>query len=176
MLQLIRGAPSAEAARQRLIEQYALDEQQAQAILDMQLRRLAALERQRIEEEYKELTTTIADLQALLADPTRVLGVVTDETRKIKDQYGDARRTAITDEAPTDFTNEELIPHQEMVITMSQRGYITCVPATTSRPQHRAATGVTGHRTRRAAPDPGPHGCQGLEHPGGGRPPTSPCD
>ncbi|MSQ22690.1 MAG: DNA topoisomerase 4 subunit A, partial [Dehalococcoidia bacterium] len=81
VIQLIRNAPDTEAARQRLMEQFTLDDAQARAILDMQLRRLAALERLRVEEEYKELTDTIADLRALLGDPARVLAVVTEETR-----------------------------------------------------------------------------------------------
>ena len=148
VIQLIRNAPDTDAARQRLMEQYTLDDEQARAILDMQLRRLAALERQRIEDEYNELTNTISDLQALLADPARVLAVVAEETRKLKEQYGDARRTAVTDETPTDFTKEELIPHQEMVVTLSQRGYIKCTPATTYRLQHRGGKGVRGQSTR----------------------------
>ena len=148
VIQLIRSAPDAETARQRLMEQYALDQEQAQAILDMQLRRLAALERRRIEQEYKELTKTIAELQALLADPASVLAVVAEETGKLKEQYGDARRTAVTDETPTDFTKEELIPHQEVVVTLSQRGYVKCIPTTTYRLQHRGGKGVRGQTTR----------------------------
>ena len=148
VIQLIRNAPDTEAARQRLMEQFTLDDAQARAILDMQLRRLAALERQRVEEEYTELTDTIADLRALLADPVRVLAVVTEETRKLKEQYGDNRRTAISNESPTGFTQEELIPHQEMVVTLSQRGYIKCTPTTTYRLQHRGGKGVRGQSTR----------------------------
>ena len=148
VIQLIRGARDADAARQGLIDRYTLDHEQAQAILEMQLRRLAALERRRIEEEYKELNTTIADLQTLLADPARLLSAVAEETRKLKEQYGDARRTAVTDETPTDFTQEELIPHQEIVVTLSHRGYVKCIPATTYRLQHRGGKGVRGQSTR----------------------------
>ena len=148
VIQLIRAAPDTETARQRLMELYTLDTEQAQAILEMQLRRLAALERKRIEDEFKDLTKTIADLGSLLADPARVLAVVTEETRKLKEEYGDARRTAVTAEEATGFTNEELIPHQEVVVTLSQRGYIKCVPAETYRRQHRGGKGVRGQSTR----------------------------
>ncbi|MFH1141681.1 MAG: DNA gyrase subunit A, partial [Chloroflexota bacterium] len=148
VIQLIRNAPDTETARQRLMEQFTLDDEQAKAILDMQLRRLAALERQRVEDEYKELTDTIADLRSLLGDPARVLAVVTEETRKLKEQYGDARRTAISKESPTGFTQEDLIPHQETVVTLSQRGYIKCTPSTTYRLQHRGGKGVRGQTTR----------------------------
>lgn len=148
VIHLIRNAPDTEAARQRLMQQFTLDDAQARAILDMQLRRLAALERQRVEEEYKELTDTIADLRSLLGDPARVLAVVTEETRKLKEQYGDARRTAIGKESPTGFTQEDLIPHQETVVTLSQRGYIKCTPSTTYRLQHRGGKGVRGQTTR----------------------------
>ena len=93
-IQLIRNAADVEAARLALMERYALDEEQAQAILEMQLRRLAALERKRIEDEFKQLNKRIAELQALLADPSKVLVVVADETRKLKEKFGDERRTA----------------------------------------------------------------------------------
>ena len=148
VIQLIRAADDADAARQGLMEQFALDQEQAQAILDMQLRRIASLERRKIEQEFEELTKTIANLQALLADPVSILAVVKEETEKHKKKYGDDRRTEIIDESPTDFTKEELIPHQEMVVTLSQRGYIKCIPTTTYRLQHRGGKGVRGQTTR----------------------------
>ncbi|MCZ6615507.1 MAG: DNA gyrase subunit A, partial [Chloroflexi bacterium] len=148
VIQLIRAAADADAARQGLMEQFGLDQEQAQAILDMQLRRIASLERRKIEQEYTELTKTIADLKTLLADPAKMLSTVREETEAIKEKYGDARRTAIVDESPTDFTKEELIPHQEMVVTLSQRGYIKCIPTTTYRLQHRGGKGVRGQATR----------------------------
>ncbi len=148
VIKLIRAAKDADTARLGLIEQFGLDQEQAQAILDMQLRRIASLERQKIEDEYKELTKTIADLQGLLADPGRVLAVAKEEIQKVKEEFGDERRTEVTQEGPTDFTNEELIPHQEIVLTLSQRGYIKCVPTTTYRLQHRGGKGVRGQTTR----------------------------
>ena len=147
-IQLIRNAADVEAARLALMERYTLDEEQAQAILEMQLRRLAALERKRIEDEFKQLNKRIAELQALLADPSKVLVVVADETKKLKEKFGDERRTEVTAQEAGDFTNEDLIPHQEVVVTLSQRGYIKCVPADTYRRQHRGGKGVRGQTTR----------------------------
>lgn len=148
VIKIVRAASDIETARQALIEQYNLDTEQAQAILEMQLRRLAALERKKIEDEYNELTKTISRLKNLLSDPSRVLAVVSEETQKIKKDYGDSRRSALSNEEVTGFTNEELIPHQEVVITLSQRGYIKCVPAETYRRQHRGGKGIRGQSTR----------------------------
>ncbi len=147
-IQLIRNADDVESARLALMERYDLDEEQAQAILEMQLRRLAALERKRIEDEFKQLTKRIAELQALLADHSKVLVIVADETRKLKEKFGDERRTEVTAQEAGDFSNEDLIPHQEIVVTLSQRGYIKCVPAETYRRQHRGGKGVRGQTTR----------------------------
>lgn len=148
VIQLIRAADDAESARQGLMAQYGLDQEQAQAILDMQLRRIAALERKKIDEEFEDLTKKIAKLQALLADSVKVLEVIKKETEELKNGFGDNRRTEITQESPTDFTKEELIPHQEMVVTLSDRGYIKCIPTTTYRLQHRGGKGVRGQSTR----------------------------
>jgi len=148
IIELIRAADDADHAKQVLIEKFSLDEEQAQAILDMQLRRISSLERQKIDEEYKNLTKSIADLESLLADPGKVLAVIKDETKKLKEGFGDDRRTAISQEGPTDFTQEELIPHQEVVITLSQRGYIKCIPTNVYRLQHRGGKGVRGQATR----------------------------
>ena len=148
VIKLIRAAADADGARQGLMEQFGLDQEQAQAILDMQLRRISSLERRKIDEEYQSLTKTIAELQALLGDPAKVLAVVKKETAKLKEDFGDPRRTAISNEGPTDFTQEELIPNQEMVVTLSKRGYIKCIPTTTYRLQHRGGKGVRGQTTR----------------------------
>ncbi|PKB64437.1 MAG: DNA gyrase subunit A [SAR202 cluster bacterium Io17-Chloro-G3] len=148
VIQLIRAADDAESARQGLMEQYGLDQEQAQAILDMQLRRIAALERKKIDEEFEELTKKIAKLQSLLADSVKILEVIKKETEELKNGFGDNRRTEITQESPSDFTKEELIPHQEMVVTLSDRGYIKCIPTTTYRLQHRGGKGVRGQSTR----------------------------
>ena len=88
------------------------------------------------------------ELLVIIGNPAPVLAVIAEQTGKLKEQYGDARRTAITDETPTDFTKEELIPHQEVVVTLSQRGYVKCIPTTTYRLQHRGGKGVRGQTTR----------------------------
>lgn len=147
-IQLIRNADDAESARIGLMEKYDLDEDQAQAILEMQLRRLAALERKRIEDEHDQLTKRVSQLMALLADSKKVLSVVAEETKKLKDKFGDERRTEVNLTEITDFSNEDLIPHQEVVVTLSERGYIKCVPAETYRRQHRGGKGVRGQTTR----------------------------
>ena len=144
VIALIRGSADAETARQGLMQQFSLTQIQAQAILDMQLRRIAALERERIEEEYQGLMKTIADLQALLADPKKILAEIKKETRKLRKDYGDDRRTEITGEEARSYTPEEQIQHQEMVITITQRGYVKCMPASTYRAQHRGGKGITG--------------------------------
>ncbi|MBI2171425.1 MAG: DNA gyrase subunit A [Chloroflexi bacterium] len=148
IVRLIRNSPDTDAARQGLMGTYGLDEAQAQAILELQLRRLAALERQKIEEEYQELVKLIAELQALLADPAKVRAEVSRETLALKEKFGDERRTEIVDEEPEESSLEERIPHQEMVLTLSQRGYIKSIPVATYRRQHRGGKGVRGQTTR----------------------------
>ena len=150
VIALIRQSADAEAARQGLMAQFGLTQVQAQAILDMQLRRIAALERERIEEEYQSLVKTIAELEALLADPQKILAEIKKETRKLRKDYGDDRRTEITGEEARSYTPEEQIQHQEMVITITQRGYIKCMPASTYRAQHRGGRGITGMLPREA--------------------------
>ena len=119
-----------------------------QAILDMQLRRLAALERERLEKEHDDLLKTIAELEGLLADPAIVLAEIKTETRKLKKSYGDERRTVIDDAELEDQNDEDRILHQDVVITISQRGYIKRVPIATYRTQHRGGKGVRGMTTR----------------------------
>ena len=144
----IRASQDAAAARGNLMTTLSLTEVQAQAILDMQLRRLAALERERLEKEYQDLLNTISDLESLLADPARVLAVIKDDARRLKKRYGDPRRTEIQDEEAAHHTIEELTPHQDVVITLSQRGYIKRIPASTYKLQHRGGKGVRGMTTR----------------------------
>ncbi len=148
VISIIRGSQDAPAARQNLVEQLSLSEAQAQAILDMQLRRLAALEREKLEAEYRELLKTIANLQSLLADPTKVLAVVKEDTQRLKKRFGYPRRTEIQDQEATEVTLEELVLHQDVVITLSQRGYIKRIPSLTYKLQHRGGKGVRGMTTR----------------------------
>ena len=144
----IRASADVEIARNSLMETFQLSQPQAQAILDMQLRRLAALERQKLEDEHTELLKTIADLVELLASPEKVLAQIKTETRQLKKTYGDARRTIIYDEEVQDQSLDDLTPHMDVVVTLSQRGYIKRMPIETYRTQHRGGKGVRGMSTR----------------------------
>jgi DNA gyrase subunit A len=145
----IRAADSAEQARGQLqLAPFDLSERQAQAVLDMQLRRLAALERQKLQEEFGELIQQINYLEDLLANPRKIDFLIVEEAQDIKQRYGDARRTVIVEQEVEDFSEEDLIPHQETVITLTNRGYIKRVPLETYRTQHRGGRGVTGMGVR----------------------------
>ena len=148
VIALIRQSQSAEAARGALMERFDLSQVQAQAILDMQLRRLAALERQKIEDEYSGLLQTIAYLEDLLANPRKIDYLIREEVSLIKSKYGDERRTLISEEEPEDFKAEDLIPHQQVVVTLSNRGYIKRLSSDTYRTQKRGGKGVTGMKIR----------------------------
>jgi DNA gyrase subunit A len=148
VIAIIRASQDVEAARNNLMERLGLTQIQAQAILDMQLRRLAALERERLEKEHEDLLKTIAELEGLLADPAKVLSEVKSETRKLKRSYGDQRRTVIDEAEIEDQSDDQFIPHQDVVVTLSQRGYIKRVPCQTYRTQHRGGKGVRGMTTR----------------------------
>jgi DNA gyrase subunit A len=151
VIALIRGSASAEAAKQALMERFSLTDIQAQAILDMQLRRIAALERQKIEAEFAELSARIAELEALLADQTKVDAVVKDETLEVKKKVGGKRKTLI-EEAVDDLNREDLEPHESVVVTLSQGGYIKRIPAGTYRNQHRGGKGVVSMKTKEDDP------------------------
>ena len=148
VIQIIRTSDDAETARTNLMNEFDLSQVQAQAILDMQLRRLAALERERLQNEHDELQKTIAGLEALLGDPGKILNEIKKETRKLKKDFGDARRTRIEAEEVGEQTAEQFIPHQDVMITLSQRGYIKRVPCDTYRTQNRGGKGVRGMTTR----------------------------
>jgi len=148
VIAIIRASADVETARTNLMERLQLTQVQAQAILDMQLRRLAALERERLEKEHEELLQTIAGLEGLLADETKVLAQVKAETIKLKETFGDARRTVIDEAELEGGTDEQFIPHGDVVVTLSQRGYIKRVPSDTYRTQHRGGKGVRGMTTR----------------------------
>ena len=148
VIKTIRESPDADTARTRLMERFKLSEVQAQAILDMQLRRLAALERQKIEEEYQQVMQTIARLEDLLANPHKILALVKDETLALKEKYGDARRTRIAAEATEEMSIEDLVADEEVLIQLTERGYIKRLPVKAFRAQARGGRGVTGMQTR----------------------------
>jgi DNA gyrase subunit A len=147
IIALIRGAADAEAAKTGLMTWYDLSDLQAQAILDMQLRRIAALERERIETEYKELQKTIRDLEELLANPDKIDAEIKSETVAIKKKHGDERRTIIGEDL-RDFKREDLEAHEQVVVTLSKGGYIKRILASTYRNQHRGGKGVSSMRTK----------------------------
>jgi DNA gyrase subunit A len=148
VIKTIRESPDADAARTRLMQRFKLTEIQAQAILDMQLRRLAALERQKIEEEYQQVMQTIAHLEDLLANPRKVLTMVKDESAALSEKFGDARRTRIAADATEDMSIEDLVADEEVLIQLTERGYIKRLPVKAFRAQGRGGRGVTGMQTR----------------------------
>ena len=148
VITIIRSSDTADAARTNLMDELDLTQIQAQAILDMQLRRLAALERERLEKEHNDLLKTIANLEELLSSPARILNEIKKETRKLKRDFGDARRTRIEREEVGEQSAEQFIPHQDVLITLSQKGYIKRIPCDTYRTQNRGGKGVRGMTTR----------------------------
>lgn len=126
------------------MERFKLSEIQAQAILDMQLRRLAALERKKIEDEYAQILKTIAYLEDLLASPKKILGVIEEELKELKEKYGDDRRTRVYKQAIGDFSEEDLIPAENVIVTVTETGYIKRSPIDTFRTQARGGKGVSG--------------------------------
>ena len=148
VIQTIRESDDVEAARTRLMAGFDLSQLQAQAILDMQLRRLAALERQKVLDEHQELQERIAYLVDLLADPIKILAVVKGETVTLKTEFGDKRASEISLEEAHGFTNEDLIPHQDVVVSISSRNYVKRLPVGAYRIQRRGGQGVTGMITR----------------------------
>jgi len=149
VIQAIRRAPSAEEAKSRLMRApFNLSDRQAQAVLDMQLRRLARLERQKIEDEYKELIQQISYLEDLLANPRKIDYLIRDDAVELKEKYGDERRTVIMDQEPEEFSEEDMVAHQEVVVTLSTRGFIKRLPLSTYRAQRRGGVGIIGMKTR----------------------------
>jgi DNA gyrase subunit A len=147
VIRIIRGAESAEAARDTLMAQLGLTEIQARAILDMQLRRLAALERRKIVEEHEEVLKTVEELRGVLASEAKLMKLIRDELHSIKEEYGDARRTEILAET-TDLTIEDLLADEEMVLTITRSGYIKRTHVEAYRSQRRGGKGVTGMETK----------------------------
>ena len=145
----IRGSESADQAKTALTAApFDLSDRQAQAVLDMQLRRLAALERQRIENEHAELVEQIAYLEDLLANPEKIDGLIKDDCAELVERYGDERKTEIFAPPVEEISAEDLIPHQQVVVTISDAGYMKRVPLETYRIQGRGGRGITGAPTR----------------------------
>jgi DNA gyrase subunit A len=148
VIDTIRNSPDAEVAKERLISRFKLSEIQAQAILDMQLRRLAALERQKIEDEYKQIQNQIAFFEDLLANPKKILAIIQADMNELSEKFGDERRTRISVEASEEFNEEDLVPYEAVLISMTARGYIKRVAVASYRSQGVGGRGVTGHTTK----------------------------
>lgn len=148
VIAIIKKSKDADDARGKLMARFGLSEIQATAILDMQLRRLAALERQKIEDELAMIRETIAYLEDLLAHPDKVLTVVREELAKLKEKFGDARKTRVYKSKVGELSDEQLIPNEETIITMTETGYIKRVPRGTFKLQERGGKGVIGMSTK----------------------------
>ena len=148
VIQTIRESPDADAAKERLMTRFSLSEIQAQAILDMQLRRLAALERQKIMDEHKEIMELIAYLEDLLAHPKKILEIIRDDLNEVAANFGDERRTVIVPDATSDLSEEALIKKEDVLVSITQKGYVKRVSETTYRSQGRGGRGVIGQSMR----------------------------
>jgi DNA gyrase subunit A len=144
----IRKSKTQEDAKNNLINRFKFSDIQATAILDMQLRRLAALEREKIEKEYEEILKLIDRLVSILKNPKKVLDIISDELALIKGKFGDARLTKIYKQKIGEFSEEDLIPKEETLITITKTGYIKRVPRTTYKAQRRGGKGVVGMTTK----------------------------
>lgn len=144
IIKIIREAQTSEVAKGQLIERYALDDRQAQAILDMRLVRLTGLERAKIENEHAKLTAAIADYQDILAHEERINQIIYDELLEIQRKFGDKRRTELQVGDITDIEDEDLIEEEDIVVTLTHNGYIKRLPVDEFKSQHRGGRGVKG--------------------------------
>jgi DNA gyrase subunit A len=147
VISLIRASATTDIAREGLMTTFNLSEKQAQAILDMRLQRLTGLEREKIEEEYQSLVKLIAELKAILADDEKVFEIIREELTEIKERFNDKRRTEIASGGLEFIEDEDLIPQENIVITLSHNGYIKRLPVSTYRSQRRGGRGIQGMGT-----------------------------
>ncbi|HIX98289.1 MAG TPA: DNA gyrase subunit A [Candidatus Dorea intestinigallinarum] len=146
VIQIIRSSANVQAAKEELMKRFDLSDAQSQAIVDMRLRALTGLEREKLENEYNDLMKRIGELKAILADRKVLLGVIKEEILVIKEKYGDDRRTKIGYDA-FDISMEDLIPRENVVITMTKLGYIKRMSEDTFKSQHRGGKGIKGMQT-----------------------------
>ncbi len=147
VIALIRSSNNSDEAKKGLVEQFSLTEIQAQAILDMRLHRLTGLEREKIENEYNELILKIRELIAILADEQKILAIISEELEEIKNKYNDDRRTQLTID-DSELLTEDLIPEEEVVVMLTNQGYIKRLDISTYKSQKRGGKGVTGMGTK----------------------------
>jgi DNA gyrase subunit A len=148
VIQTIKESPDADQAKERLMKRFKLSEVQAQAILDMQLRRLAALERWKIEEEHKQVKGQIEYLEDLLAHPKKILALIQSDLNELAEKYGDDRRTRIAVDAKEELSEADLVPDEAVLISLTERGYVKRVAAKAFKSQSIGGRGVTGHATK----------------------------
>jgi len=148
VIKVIKGSPDADQAKERLMKRFKLSELQSQAILDMQLRRLAALERWKIEEEHKQVKALIENLEDLLAHPKKILALIQTDMRELAEKFGDDRRTRIAVDAKEELSEADLVQDEAVLISLTERGYIKRVAASAFRSQSRGGRGVMGHTTK----------------------------
>jgi DNA gyrase subunit A len=148
VIKTIRESQDADIAKTNLVTRFKLSELQAQAILDMQLRRLAALERWKIEEEHKQVTQQIAHFEDLLAHPKKILALIQEDMQDLAEKYGDDRRTRIATEAKEELSEADLVQDEAVLISLTERGYVKRVAASAFRSQTRGGRGVMGHTTK----------------------------
>jgi DNA gyrase subunit A len=148
VIETIKKSTDVGEARATLMSKFNLSEIQAQAILDLQLRRLAALERQKIENEYKEVMELITFLQDLLDNPPKILDLIKADMEDIAETYGDDRRTFIDLKGSIDFNEEDLVKDEAVLVSITEKGYIKRIPAKTFKAQGRGGVGVKGHTTK----------------------------
>ena len=147
IVELIKKSPNPPVARERLMERFGFSERQAQAILDMRLQRLTGLEREKLENEFNELTRTVEYLRGILSDEHELLRVIKEEALEVKRKYADGRRTEIT-QIIDDIDLEDIIQEEEMVVTLTHLGYIKRIASSTYRSQKRGGRGVSAQATR----------------------------
>ncbi|MEH6941254.1 DNA gyrase subunit A [Bacillus sp. JJ722] len=147
VIALIRSSQTTEIAKEGLISNFSLTEKQAQAILDMRLQRLTGLEREKIENEYNALVELIAELKGILADGEKILEIIREELQEIKERFNDERRTEIVLKGLESIEDEDLIPQENIVVTLTQKGYIKRLPISTYKSQKRGGRGVQGMGT-----------------------------
>ncbi|OZT12864.1 DNA gyrase subunit A [Priestia aryabhattai] len=147
VIALIRASQTTDIAREGLMTQFSLSEKQAQAILDMRLQKLTGLEREKIEAEYQSLLALIAELKAILADNEKVLEIIREELMEVKDRFNDGRRTEIIAGGSEVIEDEDLIPRQDIVISLTHNGYIKRLPVSTYKSQKRGGRGIQGMNT-----------------------------
>jgi DNA gyrase subunit A len=148
VIETIRESEDADVAKTRLMSRFDLSEAQAQAILDMQLRRLAALERQKILDEHKEVMAEIEYLEDLLAHPRKILEIIREDLNEVAEKFGDDRRTQIAPDADSDLSEEALVKKEDVLVSITQKGYVKRVSETTYRSQGRGGRGVIGQSMR----------------------------